>query len=161
MLKIFRMRAVPMVTPPCTGEAPPVRPVPAPLGTRGTPSSASSCITRTVSLVSKGSTIANQTAEALAAIVEGVTQASDLATEIAAASNEQAQGIQQVDQGISQIDSVTQQNSASAEETASAAQELTSETRTLQELTGHFILAETSRAGSPTEPSQPALPFTL
>lgn len=93
--------------------------------------------------VSNGRTIANQTAEALDAIVAGVTQASDLVTEIAAASNEQAQGIQQVDQGINQIDSVTQQNSASAEETASAAKELASETRTLQELTGRFTLTET------------------
>ncbi len=64
----------------------------------------------------------------------------DLMGEIAAASNEQAQGISQINQGLSQIDSVTQQNTASAEETASAAEELSSQAREMRQMTQQFKL---------------------
>ncbi len=47
-----------------------------------------------------GAQIADRTAEALGEIVGGITKVSDLVAEIAAASNEQAQGIAQVNQGL-------------------------------------------------------------
>ncbi|MBF0244945.1 MAG: CZB domain-containing protein [Planctomycetes bacterium] len=92
------------------------------------------------SKVGNGTEIANQTAAALLEIVEGITQAADLMGEIAAASNEQAQGIAQVGQGLSQIDKVTQQNTATAEETASAAKELANQAAVLQEQVAQFKL---------------------
>ena len=48
----------------------------------------------------------------------------DLVSEIAVASQEQAQGIEQVNTAVAQMDKVTQQNAANAEESASASEEL-------------------------------------
>ncbi|HKK02139.1 MAG TPA: methyl-accepting chemotaxis protein, partial [Desulfuromonadales bacterium] len=85
-----------------------------------------------------GAQIANRTATSLTEIISEVTKMTDLVSEIAAASNEQAQGIAQVSQGVSQIDQVTQQNTANAEESAAAAEELSSQTAQLRQLLSRF-----------------------
>lgn len=85
-----------------------------------------------------GSEIAGRTSEALAEIVTGATKVTDLVGEIAAASNEQAQGISQVNQGLTQIEQVTQQNTASAEECAAAAEELSSQAMHMQNMMAKF-----------------------
>ena len=89
--------------------------------------------------------IAQQTAEALNEIVDGITKAADLVAEIAAASNEQALGVAEVSQGLEQIDDVTQQNSAHAEETASAAEALLVQARDLQDMLARFRFKDTGR----------------
>ncbi len=89
-----------------------------------------------------GAQIADKTAEALAEIVTGVTKVTDLVAEIAAASNEQAQGIGQVSQGLSQIDQVTQQNTANAEQSAAAAEELSSQAAQLRQMLARFTLKQ-------------------
>lgn len=91
-----------------------------------------------------GSEIANKTADSLGEIVKGVNKVNDLVAEIAAASNEQAQGISQVDIGLSQIDQVTQQNTANAEESAAAAEELSSQASHLQKILQGFKLTDRS-----------------
>ena len=48
----------------------------------------------------------------------------ELVGEIAAASNEQAQGIDQVNISVSEMDKVVQHNAASAEQSASASEEM-------------------------------------
>jgi methyl-accepting chemotaxis protein len=63
-----------------------------------------------------GSDIAHRTALALKDIMASSMRVTDIVSEIAAASNEQAQGITQITSGLGQIDKVTQQNTASAEE---------------------------------------------
>ena len=60
--------------------------------------------------------------------------------EIAAASNEQAEGIDQVNQGLSQIDRVTQQTTAIAEESAAAAEELSGLSDRLRQMLSRFQL---------------------
>ncbi|MEI6128067.1 MAG: methyl-accepting chemotaxis protein, partial [Pseudomonadota bacterium] len=60
-----------------------------------------------VKKVEGGTQIANQTAEALKEIVGVAGKVSDLVAEIAAASNEQAQGVSQITIGLGQIDQVT------------------------------------------------------
>ena len=85
-----------------------------------------------------GSEIAGRTSEALAEIVAGSTKVTDLVGEIAAASNEQAQGISQVNQGLTQIEQVTQTNTASAEECAAAAEELSSQALHMQNMMAKF-----------------------
>ena len=89
-----------------------------------------------------GTEIANRTAEQLDEMVTSVTKVSDLVAEIAAASNEQAEGIGQVNMGITQIDQVTQQNTANAEEGASAAEELSSQSERLKEMMSRFQLRQ-------------------
>ncbi len=92
-----------------------------------------------------GTNIANDTANALSAIVDGVDKAAQLVGEIATASGEQAGAIAQVDRGIEQMSQVVQTNSATSEETAAAAQELSSQAEMLKGLVGQFRLADTDR----------------
>ena len=57
-------------------------------------------------------------------MTESAGKVAELVGEIAAASEEQAQGIEQVNTAVAEMDKVTQQNAANAEESASAAEEL-------------------------------------
>ncbi len=93
-----------------------------------------------VEKTSNGSRIANQTAESLETIIGGVSKVSDLAEEIASASNEQASGIGQINQGLGQIDQAIQQNTATAEESAAAAEELSSQAAELLNMLKRFQL---------------------
>ncbi len=90
--------------------------------------------------VEDGSKIANETADALNVIVEGVSKVANLVAEIAKASNEQALGITQVNQGIIQVSQVVQMNSATAEESAAASEELSSQSELLKQMVGRFQL---------------------
>ncbi|OVE81086.1 hypothetical protein BVY04_04115 [bacterium M21] len=90
--------------------------------------------------VQNGTKIADETSETLTRIVTGITQATDLVSEIAAASQEQSQGISQISQGLVQIDSVIQHNTASAKEMASASKELSNQSERLKQLLSRFKL---------------------
>jgi len=107
----------------------------------------SEMIEGSVKKVNDGTDIANKTAEALKEIVASVGKVTDLVAEIAAASNEQAQGVSQITQGLGQIDQVTQQNTAHAEESASASEELSSQAMVLQQLISTFKVDESRVAG--------------
>ena len=98
-------------------------------------------IEESIRKVDNGLKVAEHTHEAFNTIVDGIVKVSDLAGEIAIASNEQAQGISQVNQGLGQIDQVTQQNTAHAEETAAAAEELSGQATQLQNLIRQFKLS--------------------
>jgi methyl-accepting chemotaxis protein len=74
-----------------------------------------------------GSHITEQVAKALDEIAGHIKKAGDLAAEVAAASNEQAQGVEQINKAVTQMDSVTQQNAANAEEAASSSEELSAQ----------------------------------
>lgn len=89
----------------------------------------------------RGMETANSTADALGEIVNGITKVTDLIAEIAAASNEQAEGLTQINTGLTQIDQVTQQNTASAEESAAAAEELSSQAAQMREMLARFTLS--------------------
>jgi methyl-accepting chemotaxis protein len=93
-----------------------------------------------------GTKIANETAESLSKIVEGIARASELVNDISTASKEQASGISQVNQAIMQVSQVVQQNSATAEEAAAASEELSSQAEMLKELVSKFNLRKV-RAG--------------
>ena len=88
--------------------------------------------------VEAGTSIANETAQALNQIVDGVTKAATLVGEIAAASNEQATGITQVNQGINQVAQVTQTNTATAEQSAAASEELSGQAEVLKNTVKRF-----------------------
>src|SRR6056297_3083529 len=108
----------------------------------------SELIEGSVEKTANGSAIADQTAEALQSIVSGISKVTDLVAEIAAASNEQAQGVSQINQGVSQIDQVTQQNTASAEESAAAAEELSGQAEQMRQMLMKFTLKQGSSAHS-------------
>lgn len=91
--------------------------------------------------VQAGTQIVRSTSDSLQEILSQVVKVSDLAGEIAAASNEQAEGVSQVTLALNQIDMVTQRNTANAEETAAAAQELADNASELKALLGRFSFA--------------------
>lgn len=92
-----------------------------------------------------GTMIANQTAEALVKIVDGVEKAASLIGEIATASNEQATGIAQINKGIEQVSQVVQTNSATAEESAAASEELSGQAELLKEMVSKFKIRNMSK----------------
>jgi methyl-accepting chemotaxis protein len=114
----------------------------------------SELIEGSVEKTANGSLIANQTAEALTGIVNGIGKVTDLVAEIAAASSEQAQGVNQISQGVSQIDAVTQQNTANAEESAAAAEELSGQATQLNEMLKGFTLSRQAASLSHAVPPQ-------
>ncbi len=105
-----------------------------------------------------GTKIADETAEALASIVQGVEAAAQLVAEIASASGEQATAIAQVNRGIEQMSAVVQTNSATSEEAAAAAEELSGQAALLKDMVGRFSLKQRQSGTAPETPALPAGP---
>ena len=105
-----------------------------------------------------GTQIAEQTSAALNEIVGSISKVTDLVAEIAAASNEQAQGIAQINQGLGQIDQGVQQNTATAEESAAAAEELSSQAAHMKQMLGRFTLATGQASFSSPPLAAPSTP---
>ena len=99
-----------------------------------------------ISKTEAGTKIADETAEALVSIVEGVEKAALLVGEIANASSEQANAITQVNRGIEQMSQVVQSNSATAEQAAAAAEELSSQAELLKTMVGQFNLKNAEKS---------------
>ena len=78
----------------------------------------------TVKKVKDGSEVVGKTSSEFSKVATGTARMGELVGEIAAASQEQAQGIEQINKGVSEMDRVVQQNAASAEESASASEEI-------------------------------------
>ena len=89
-----------------------------------------------------GARIAGETATSLAEIVSGISESSQLVSEIARSSEEQNAGILQINTGIDQVAQVTQQNSATAEESAATSEEMSSQSNLLEEMILQFRLKE-------------------
>lgn len=88
--------------------------------------------------VEEGIQFANATAESLVAVVENVKVVNDSMSEIAVASDNQAQAAAQITEGINQIAGVVESNSATSEESAAASEELSKQADKLKELVGRF-----------------------
>lgn len=110
-------------------------------------------IESSVNAVTRGTKLANSTAESLVQVVNHVRSASTKVDEIANAAEEQAGAIEQVTLGVDQISSVVQTNSATAEESAAASEELFSQSSLLKSLVGRFRL----KGRSSSMASQPAV----
>jgi methyl-accepting chemotaxis protein len=85
-----------------------------------------------VSRVADGTKLVDQSGQTLGEIVAAVKKVTDIVSEIAAASQEQATGIDQVNKAVTSMDEVTQQNAALVEQAASGAQALLEQARGLQ-----------------------------
>jgi methyl-accepting chemotaxis protein len=82
-------------------------------------------------------------------IFESANKVSGLVSEVATASEEQAEGIQQINNAVTQIDKITQENAANAEESSAASKDLSSQSRQLSRmvLTLQTIVAGAKAAG--------------
>ncbi|MEG2500332.1 MAG: methyl-accepting chemotaxis protein [Oscillospiraceae bacterium] len=108
-------------------------------------------IAGSVASVKRGTTLADDTAKALTAVVTDTTEVTRIINEISSASDEQATSIAQVTLGVDQISSVVQTNSATAEESAAASEELSGQAQMLKDLVAQFTVAGASEAKKPTE----------
>lgn len=93
-----------------------------------------------VTMITQGGRLAEDTAQSLNAIVSTSREASELVSQIASASQEQAEAITQITQGIDQISAVVQTNSATAEQSAAASEQLSSQAHELEGLLKRFKL---------------------
>ncbi len=99
----------------------------------------SSMIEQSVNNAKAGVVISAEVSKVLGEIATGIAKTSDLVNEIAAASQEQAQGVDQINKAISQMDKVTQQNAAAAEESASASEELNTQAGSMKGIVGELV----------------------
>ncbi|QDK42597.1 hypothetical protein DOM21_14280 [Bacteriovorax stolpii] len=90
--------------------------------------------------VEDGVLIAQKCGDMLEEIVKNVSGVSHMATEIASASQEQAQGVQEITKAMGQLDQMTQVNSATSEECASAAEELSAQADSLKNAVSQLVL---------------------
>ncbi|MCI9493008.1 MAG: HAMP domain-containing protein [Lachnospiraceae bacterium] len=97
-------------------------------------------IESSIKAVTRGTQIADSTAQSLVKVVDEVRSASGKVDKIADAAEEQAGAIEQVTLGVNQISSVVQTNSATAQESAAASQELSEQADMLKKLVAKFIL---------------------
>jgi len=100
----------------------------------------SKLIELSTSKTTQGSSIAAETAQSLQLIFEHIGKTSELVSEIANASNEQAIGAEEINKGISEIDSVTQKNRDAAQSSAAAAEQLSTQAVQLNAMLSKFIL---------------------
>ena len=91
--------------------------------------------------VRAGSTLVNQSGEALSEIVESVKKVTDIVSEIATANQEQSVGIDQVSHAVAEIEEMTQQNSALVEEASVAARAMQEQAIKLSRQVCFFQLA--------------------
>ena len=99
----------------------------------------SSMIEQSVNNSKAGVEISAEVSKVLGEIATGIAKTSDLVNEIAAASQEQAQGVDQINKAVSQMDKVTQQNAAAAEESASASEELNAQAASMKDIVGELV----------------------
>jgi methyl-accepting chemotaxis protein len=92
----------------------------------------SSLIENTIKSVKSGNELTLATQEAFNKNVEISGKISMLIDEIAAASQEQAQGISQVSKAVAEMDKVTQKNTTNAQESAAAADEMKAQAERLK-----------------------------
>jgi len=88
----------------------------------------------------------------LEGILKSVAKVTDLVSNIAMASNDQATSIAQITQGIEQVSQVVQTNSATAEESAAASEELSGQAELLKNMVSEFKLK--SKTNSTTSARQ-------
>ncbi|MGB5983858.1 MAG: methyl-accepting chemotaxis protein [Desulfobacterales bacterium] len=84
----------------------------------------SALIENTVSKIKAGTDRVAVTSQAFKEVRQSTGKVGELVSEIAAASNEQAQGIGQINRAVAEMDKIVQQNAASAEESASASEQM-------------------------------------
>ena len=88
----------------------------------------------TVKKIKDGSDLVAHTNEAFSEVAVSSSKVGELVGEIAAASQEQAQGIDQINKAVAEMDKVTQQTAANAEESASASEEMNAQAEQMKQV---------------------------
>jgi hypothetical protein len=113
-----------------------------------------------VAKVEAGSNLVNQSGQTLDEIVTSVKRVTDIVSEIAAASREQAGGIEQVNKAVTQMDQVTQANASQTEELSSTAESLAAQSAQLQQVVAQFNLRKAEAFSTGTRARAASIPVT-
>jgi methyl-accepting chemotaxis protein len=92
-----------------------------------------------VGKIAEGRDLAERTQGNFEKVAESAKKATELVSEIAAASQEQAQGIEQVNKAAVEMDKVTQQNASNAEESAASSEEMSSQAGQMKTFVGDLV----------------------
>lgn len=98
-----------------------------------------------ITKVSAGSKIAEETAKALETITNVVQESEGIISGIADSSNYQATAVAQIEQAIAQVSQVVQTNSATSEECAAASEELSNQANKMRDMLSIYNLGSGSR----------------
>lgn len=109
-----------------------------------------------VGKVAEGTKLVDESGEALRDIVLGVKKVTDVMTEIAASTHEQAAGLDQVNKAVMSMDEVTQQNAALVEEAAAATQALSEQALQLSQMLARYRVSDAPAAAAPRPDARPA-----
>jgi methyl-accepting chemotaxis protein len=93
----------------------------------------------TVKKIKDGSNMVIKTNEAFAEVAISASKVGELVGEIAAASQEQAQGIDEINKAVAEMDKVTQQTAANAEESASASEEMNAQAEQMKHISSTLL----------------------
>jgi len=99
----------------------------------------SGLIEGTVKKIKDGSNLVIRTNEAFGEVSVSASKVGELVGEIAAASQEQAQGIDQINKAVMEMDKVTQQTAANAEESASASEEMNAQAEQMKSISSVLV----------------------
>ncbi len=114
----------------------------------------SDLIEGTVKKVDQGGALVSDTNTAFGKVAESASKVGELVGEIAAASNEQAQGIEQLNTAVIEMDKVVQQNAASAEESASSSAEMSEQARNMKSYVGDLVAIVSGSRQSSVPPKE-------
>jgi len=103
----------------------------------------------TVKRVKEGSGIVERTSTEFLQVAASTSKIGELIHEIAAASDEQAQGVQQINKAVAEMDKVVQQNAANAEESASASEEMSAQAEHMKDFVGDLAKLVDGGGGEP------------
>ncbi len=112
-----------------------------------------SLIVESGSQVKDGVTLVNDAGKSLTEIVDSVKRVTDIVSEIAAASTEQATGVEEINKAISQMDEMTQQNSALVEENAAACRLLQDQAGNMHQRMSFFSVEAPAASSGPGKKS--------
>jgi methyl-accepting chemotaxis protein len=102
-------------------------------------------ITASNGQVREGGKLVSQAGESLTEIVGAVKKVTDIVSEIASASREQATGLEQINTAVGSMDEMTQRNGALVEETSASAQALSQQASQLAQLVSFFRIGNSNR----------------
>jgi len=94
----------------------------------------SDLIEGTVKRINEGSDLVTVTNETFGKVTESSSKVGELVSEIASASNEQAQGTDQINTAVNEMDRVVEQNAANAQESAAASGELRVQAKQMKQM---------------------------
>jgi methyl-accepting chemotaxis protein len=100
-----------------------------------------------VAKVNEGTKLVDESGKALGEIVMRVKKVTDVISEIAGSSREQASGIDQVNKAVTSMDAMTQQNAAMVEEASAAAKTLHEQATSLIKLIAHYRRSPSRETG--------------